>query len=94
MKTLFKIAMSVFLLTAVLSCTKKDTVPGESYTNSLDSTDTSVDTVGPGSDSVNTSTDGTTGAVGEGSTGSGTAGSTQKGAVQVKTDSVSVKKGR
>ena len=83
------------LLTTFLSCKRNEKVAEDNYSNPKDSTEASVDTVGPDSDSTNTGTNGTTGAVGESSTGSGSDGTTQKGNSNVRTDSVtSNKKGR
>lgn len=95
MKTIFKTSILIFLFAAVISSCKKNENVAEdnTYTNSADSTETTIDTVGPNSDTTNTSTNGTTGAVGEGSTGSGSDGTTQKGSTSVKTDSTSNSKG-
>lgn len=89
MKTLLKATMLAVLLTACLSCKKDHNTNTDPYAGVSDSTEAAIDTIGPHSDSINTGATGTTGAVGEGSTGSGTAGSVQKGAENVKTDSVS-----
>lgn len=92
MKTFFKTALMLLLITAfVFSCKKNENVYPE--TNQTDSMDMSVDTIGPAMDSTAVDSaqngqTGTTGATGEGTTGSGTAGSTQKGNQSVQTDSI------
>ncbi|KRD10372.1 hypothetical protein ASE21_11730 [Flavobacterium sp. Root901] len=87
-----KIVMLLLISAFVMSCKKNENnavEPGQK-----DSTDLSVDTIGPAVDSSATlnsgqnGTNGTTGATGEGSTGSGTAGSTQKGNQNIRTDSI------
>lgn len=83
-----KIVMLLLLGITLFSCKKNENTTMDSQGNSVDSTEMTVDTVGPESDSTTANGAGTTGATGEGSTGSGTAGSTQKGAVNVKKDSV------
>lgn len=83
MKTLFKSKMMLLVLLAGLAfaCKKNENVPAEDYPSEIDTTQTAVDSVNTSIDStsVNSSTNGTTGATGEGSTGSGAAGTTQKG---------------
>jgi hypothetical protein len=92
-----KIAFLLIVTGLLISCKNNTNTQGN---NSVDSTETTVDTVGPPIDSTNTNsgtgTDstgtnatgaGTTGATGEGSTGSGSAGTTQKGNSSVRTDS-------
>lgn len=93
MKTIIKTTLlSVFMLT-VLSCKKEVPATENSSMETTDSTQMSVDTIGPNSDTTNVNGAGTTGATGEGSTGSGSAGTQQKGNTNVTTDSVSTKKG-
>lgn len=87
MKTLFKTAILIVLFSTVISCKKNEPTTDESYNGSVDSTSTTVDTVGPGSDSTAVNGAGTTGATGEGSTGSGSEGTQQKGNTTVRTDS-------
>ncbi|KQB42712.1 hypothetical protein [Flavobacterium aquidurense] len=98
MKNLFKIKMAALVLFVGLafSCKKNETAPADNYTNESDSTQTTVDSISPNSDTtnLNTSTTGTTGATGEGSTGSGSAGTLQKGNTSVRTDSTSTAKGK
>lgn len=104
MKKVFKLKIAFLFITAVLllSCKKSDANSGE-YSNETDSTQITVDSVGPPpSDSINSDLEdeegtgangaGTTGATGEGSTGSGSAGTTQKGNTSVRTDSTSTGK--
>lgn len=83
MKTLSKSKLALFVLLAGLafSCKKNETAPADNYSNDVDTTQTTVDSVNTTVDStkVNSGTNGTTGATGEGSTGSGAAGTTQKG---------------
>ncbi|MNQ47183.1 hypothetical protein D3C85_610190 [compost metagenome] len=83
MKTLFKskLALLVLLTGLAFSCKKNETVPADDYTNDVDTTQTTIDSVNTTIDTttVNSGTNGTTGATGEGSTGSGAAGTTQKG---------------
>ncbi|WP_294957834.1 hypothetical protein [uncultured Flavobacterium sp.] len=96
MKKLFRTRFMLLLLFIGLAfaCKKNEnnTVDPQNY--ETDSTNMSVDTIGPAVDSSATmnqepdGTGGTTGATGEGSTGSGTDGSKQKGNQNVKTDSV------
>lgn len=86
--------MLMVLFATVLSCKKNENTTEDPYMNSTDSTETIIDSVGPNSDTTNTSTNGTTGATGEGSTGSGSAGTVQKGTTNVATDSTSTQKGR
>lgn len=93
MKTLIKTALVAILLIVASSCKKNEPLKQDSYTTGSDSTETTIDSVGP-SDTTNVSGAGTTGATGEGSTGSGSAGTVQKGNTTVKTDSTSTKKGR
>jgi len=98
MKTLFKTKIAILVIIAgfVFSCKKNETAPADNYANEADTTQITVDSIGPNSDTtnVNSSTNGTTGATGDGSTGSGSAGSTQKGNTSVRTDSTSTSKGR
>lgn len=94
MKTLLKTTLLLLLLTASLSCKKNVESTDENYNSGSDSTSTTIDTVGPNSDSTEANGAGTTGATGEGSTGSGSAGTEQKGNTNVKTDSTSTNKGR
>jgi hypothetical protein len=83
MKTLFKskLALLVLLTGLAFSCKKNENTTTDGYTNDVDTTQTTVDSVNTTVDSttVNSGTNGTTGATGEGSTGSGSAGTTQKG---------------
>lgn len=97
MKKLLKTKMALLILLTGLafSCKKNENTTIDSQSNyETDTTETTIDTVGPAVDSSATlGTDqngqnGTTGATGEGATGSGTAGSTQKGNQNVKTDSI------
>lgn len=84
--------MFMLVLITIISCKKND---GAIEDNTVsDSTKTTIDSVGPYSDSTTVNGAGTTGATGEGSTGSGSEGTVQKGNTKVKTDSVSNKKGR
>lgn len=94
MKTLLKTTMLLLLLAVSLSCKKNMDSTGEINNSESDSTSTTIDTVGPNSDSTQANGAGTTGATGEGSTGSGSAGTEQKGNTNVKTDSTSTNKGR
>lgn len=87
MKTLLKTTMLIALFATVFSCKKNEPTTENNFNNTVDSTSTTIDTVGPSSDSTTVNGAGTTGATGEGSTGSGTTGSQQKGATNVKTDS-------
>lgn len=91
MKTLIKTTLVAILLIVTSSCKKNESLKQDSYTTGSDSTETTIDSIGP-SDTTNVSGAGTTGATGEGSTGSGSAGTVQKGTV--KTDSTGTKKGR
>ncbi|KUJ59900.1 hypothetical protein AR687_20665 [Flavobacteriaceae bacterium CRH] len=91
MKKLFKTTMLILLITTVFSCKKNENADNKS--SSADSTETTVDSVGPYSDSTNVSGAGTTGATGDGSTGSGSAGTVQKGNTSVRTDSTANNKG-
>jgi hypothetical protein len=81
MKTLFKSKLALLVLAAGLafSCKKNEPAPVDTY--DVDTTQTTVDSVNTTVDTatVNSGTNGTTGATGEGSTGSGAAGTTQKG---------------
>lgn len=76
-----------------MSCKKNENSNMDNKTDA-DTTQMSVDTIGPAIDSSATlnsgqnGKNGTTGATGEGATGSGTAGSTQKGNQNIKTDSI------
>jgi len=94
MKTLIKTTFLTILLITAISCKKKEATSEDTYISGSDSTQTTVDTVGPDSDTTTVRGAGTTGATGEGSTGSGSAGTVQKGTAAVKTDSTSTKKGR
>lgn len=94
MKTLIKTTLLTVLLVTALSCKKNETSTQDAYDNTTDSTQTTIDTVGPNADTTTVSGAGTTGATGEGSTGSGSAGTVQKGTANVKTDSISSKKGK
>jgi hypothetical protein len=94
MKTLIKTTLLTLVLITTLSCKKNDPASKDTYVTGGDSTETTIDTVGPNSDTATVSGAGTTGATGEGSTGSGSAGTVQKGNASVKTDSTSTKKGR
>ncbi|MGN7811693.1 hypothetical protein [Flavobacterium sp. 22076] len=87
MKKLFKTTMLIALFATILSCKKNESSAENDYNSTADSTSTTVDTVGPGTDSTTVNGAGTTGATGEGSTGSGAAGTQQKGTETVKTDS-------
>lgn len=101
MKKLLISKISLLIITGglLLSCKKNDSNTGDS--NGIDSTETTVDTVGPPTDTINANSEngtetgingaGTTGATGEGSTGSGSAGTTQKGNTSVRTDSTNAK---
>jgi hypothetical protein len=88
MKTLSKSKLALLVLLAGLafSCKKNETTTTDGYTNDVDTTQTTVDSVNTTVDSttVNSGTNGTTGATGEGSTGSGAAGTTQKGNTNLK----------
>jgi hypothetical protein len=94
MKTLLKTTLFTILLVTAISCKKNETTTEDPYVSGSDSTETTIDTVGPDSDTTTVSGAGTTGATGEGSTGSGSAGTVQKGTSSVKTDSTSTTKGR
>ena len=97
-----KVAFVIITTGLLLSCKKND--GNTDYSNGIDSTEMTVDTVGPPTDTINANSEngtgtgangagttgaGTTGATGEGSTGSGSAGTTQKGNTSVRTDSTS-----
>lgn len=91
MKTIqIKIALIIFLASLTFSCKKNETAPADNYDNKADSTETTIDSVGPNSDTTSVG-NGTTGATGEGSTGSGSAGTTQKGNTNLKADSTGTK---
>ncbi|MDR7372873.1 hypothetical protein [Flavobacterium aquidurense] len=94
MKTLIKSTLLTILLVTAMSCKKNEPATQDSDITGSDSTETTIDTVGPDSDTTTVSGAGTTGATGEGSTGSGSAGTVQKGSAAIKTDSTSTKKGR
>ena len=89
------ITISMMILAAgfLISC-KNNQDNNLNNKTETDTTQMSVDTIGPAIDSSATlnsgqnGKNGTTGATGEGSTGSGTAGSTQKGNQNIKTDSI------
>lgn len=85
-----KISLLVVLAGLAFSCKKNETAPADNYDNKTDSTETTIDSVGPNSDTTSVG-NGTTGATGEGSTGSGSAGTTQKGNTNLKADSTSTK---
>ncbi|PXY46352.1 hypothetical protein [Flavobacterium hydrophilum] len=104
MKKLLILKVAFVLITTglLLSCKKND--GNTEYSNGIDSTEMTVDTVGPTMDTINANSEngtgtgangaGTTGATGEGSTGSGSAGTTQKGNTSVRTDSISSDNGK
>jgi hypothetical protein len=87
MKTLFKTTLLIALFATVIACKKNEPAVEDNYNTAADSTSTTLDTVGPNTDTTTVSGAGTTGATGEGSTGSGSAGTQQKGTTNVKTDS-------
>ncbi|MGE6355303.1 hypothetical protein ACQKCJ_15650 [Flavobacterium sp. NPDC079362] len=94
MKTLIRNTLLTLILVTAVSCKKNDPTPQDPYQTGSDSIATTIDTVGPNSDTTTVRGAGTTGATGEGSTGSGSAGTVQKGTATVKTDSTSTKKGK
>lgn len=96
MKALLKtrLALLIVLFGLTVSCKKNETAPADNYGNEIDSTEMTLDTVGPNSDTTNVTNPGTTGATGEGSTGSGTAGSVQKGSAAEKPDSTQTSNGK
>ena len=93
-----KLAFLLIVTGLLISC-KNNNANTEGY-NGTDSTETTIDSVGPpATDTANVNSGtgtgtgtnatgaGTTGATGEGSTGSGSAGTTQQGNSSVRTDS-------
>lgn len=99
MKKLFKSKTGLLIITGALflSCKNNDANTGKD-SNGIDSTQITVDSVGPRADTINSDAEtgadgaGTTGATGEGSTGSGSDGTTQKGNTSVRTDSTNAGK--
>ena len=91
MKTLFKSKLAFLVVLAGLSFSCKKNTDATDNGMSVDSTEVTTDSIGPGTDttSVNSGTTGTTGATGEGSTGSGSAGTTQQGNSNMNTDTTS-----
>lgn len=75
------------------SCKKYETAPADNLTNK-DTISTSIDSVGPNSDTATVNNPGTTGATGEGSTGSGSAGTVQKGSSLKNSNTDSIQKSK
>jgi hypothetical protein len=93
MKKILKASLIAMIFTMALSCKNNENSNKDPYADGTDSTPAAVDSIGPDSDTTNTSSNGTTGATGEGSTGSGSDGTTQKGTTNINTDSTSNNKG-
>ena len=89
-----RLVLLVMLFAFTVSCKKNETAPADNYRSEVDSTEMTIDTVGPNSDTTNVNNPGTTGATGEGSTGSGSDGSVQKGNTSVRTDSTKTSNGK